>query len=330
MDLFRAADQHVERGRRSRDRRACSTPARRRGAARALRQPLAQADGAGESRAPAAGRRRDPVYLQKVTAALAPEPGEVERGRGRPDRVHPCRGDHERRRPAAGRVHDREIAELLRKEGFGSLVASPTGRPDRGDAGAAAWPRRGSRSSSVGAHVRSNSPGGWSRRRCCRDIEQQRLWRPGRRSPTSSVMPSSSWRRRALARRGVPAALRRLRGVAAARRAAAGLVRCTVWRSIEPHLVVLTFLTRAPARPCRRGVPSAAADPGGPPCTGLRTRRGPGWRLAGGTTGPVLAASWQPCALDPQQIPPEFLVEYLVGIALATQPETAAGSRRHR
>src|SRR5262249_567401 len=46
----------------------------------------------------------------------------------------------------------------------------------------------------------------------------------------------------------------------------------------------------------------------------------PGWRLAGGSNGPVLAASETHVLLHPKLIPPEFLVEYLVGIALAAQP----------
>ena len=47
----------------------------------------------------------------------------------------------------------------------------------------------------------------------------------------------------------------------------------------------------------------------------------PGWRLAGGAIQPLLAACGRHILINPQQVPPDFLVEYLVGITLATQPE---------
>jgi len=64
--------------------------------------------------------------LQKVTAGLAPEPGEVNAvGVNLTEFTHvEVMTNVDDRRLAE--FTDREIAELLRKEGFGSLVASPT------------------------------------------------------------------------------------------------------------------------------------------------------------------------------------------------------------
>jgi uncharacterized ferritin-like protein (DUF455 family) len=65
--------------------------------------------------------------LQKVTAALAPEAGEVNAvGVNLTEFTHvEVLTNVDDRRLAE--FTDKEIAELLRKEGFGSLVASPTG-----------------------------------------------------------------------------------------------------------------------------------------------------------------------------------------------------------
>ena len=96
-------------------------------------------------------------------------------------------------------------------------------------------------------------------------------------------------------------------------------VRCTIWRSFEPQLIVLTFVEGAPPDP-------AAAAP-----HLLRPTRAvapfrvwdspiPGWRLVGGVTGPVLATRGAQVLLQPKLIPTDFLVEYLVGITLGGQP----------
>jgi hypothetical protein len=96
-------------------------------------------------------------------------------------------------------------------------------------------------------------------------------------------------------------------------------VRCTLRRSFDPQLVVLTFQEGAPPDPAAAAYhllrPTHAVPPfqvGDSPL--------PGWRLAGGTTGPVLAACGNHVLLHPKLIPPEFLVEYLVGITLGAQP----------
>jgi hypothetical protein len=96
-------------------------------------------------------------------------------------------------------------------------------------------------------------------------------------------------------------------------------VRVTMRRSYEPQLVVLTFQDGAPSDPAAAAYhllrPTQAVPPffvGGSPV--------PGWRLTGGSNGPVLAAFETHVLLHPKLIPPEFLVEYLVGIALGAQP----------
>lgn len=96
-------------------------------------------------------------------------------------------------------------------------------------------------------------------------------------------------------------------------------VRCTMRRSLEPPLVVLTFEAGTPPdaaaaaynllRPTRAVPPFRVWD------SPL-----PGWRLAGGTTGPVLAARDPHVLFHRKLIPVEFLAEYLVGITLGSQP----------
>ena len=97
-------------------------------------------------------------------------------------------------------------------------------------------------------------------------------------------------------------------------------VRCTVRRSIDPTLVVLTFQAGAPADLAGAAYGVLRHSRAGPPWRVYDSPR-PGWRLGGGATGPVLAASGSHMLLEPRQVPPAFLVEYLVGIALATQRE---------
>jgi hypothetical protein len=96
-------------------------------------------------------------------------------------------------------------------------------------------------------------------------------------------------------------------------------VRCTMRRSIEPPLVVLMFDGEPPCDLAGAGYhllrPTCAVPPfqvGDAPI--------PGWRLTGGSTGPVLAACGSTVVLQRKLVPVEFLVEYLVGITLATQP----------
>jgi hypothetical protein len=90
-------------------------------------------------------------------------------------------------------------------------------------------------------------------------------------------------------------------------------------RSADPPLVVLTFHEGAPPDLAAAAYnllrPTQAIPPfqvGGSPI--------PGWRLAGGVNGPVLVACDAHVLLHPKLIPPEFLVEYLVGITLGVQP----------
>ena len=98
------------------------------------------------------------------------------------------------------------------------------------------------------------------------------------------------------------------------------VVRCTVRRRAEPPLVLLTFQAGAPIDPAGAAYSFLRVTCAEPPFRVYDSPR-PGWRLAGGATGPLLAASGNHVLIDPRQVPPEFLVEYLMGIALATQHE---------
>jgi hypothetical protein len=96
-------------------------------------------------------------------------------------------------------------------------------------------------------------------------------------------------------------------------------VRCTLRRSFEPQLIVLTFQEGAPADPAAAAYNLLRPTHAVPPFRVWDSPL-PGWRLAGGATGPVLAASDAHILLHPKLIPPEFLVEYMVGITLGAQP----------
>ncbi len=101
----------------------------------------------------------------------------------------------------------------------------------------------------------------------------------------------------------------------------AAAVRCTMRRSVDPQLVVLTFHAGGPADAAAAAYnllrPTCAVPP-------FRVWDAPvaGWRLTGGATGPVLAARGAQVLLHPKLVPPEFLVEFLVGITLGAQPGT--------
>lgn len=97
------------------------------------------------------------------------------------------------------------------------------------------------------------------------------------------------------------------------------VVRCTMRRSYEPPLLVLTFQEGAPADPAAAAYNLLRPTQAVPPFRVCSSPL-PGWRLAGGVTGPVLAACGAQVLLHPKLIPPEFLVEYLVGITLGAQP----------
>jgi hypothetical protein len=96
-------------------------------------------------------------------------------------------------------------------------------------------------------------------------------------------------------------------------------VRCTMRRSLDPPFVVLTFHEGAPPDAAAAAYsllrPTHAVGP-------FRVWDSPlpGWRLAGGATGPVLAACDAQVLFHRKLIPAEFLAEYLVGITLAAQP----------
>jgi len=102
---------------------------------------------------------------------------------------------------------------------------------------------------------------------------------------------------------------------------ATALVRCTLRRSFDPPLVVLTFHEGAPRSPADIAYNLLRPTHAVPPFR-IWDAPIPGWRLAGGATGPVLAACEPHVCLHPKLIPPEFLAEYLVGMTLGAQPWT--------
>jgi hypothetical protein len=98
-------------------------------------------------------------------------------------------------------------------------------------------------------------------------------------------------------------------------------VRCTIRRTFEPPLIVLTFEAGAPRDPAAAAYNLLRPTQAIPPFR-VWDAPLPGWRLAGGSTGPVLAACGAHVVLHPKLIPHQFLVEFLVGITLGAQPWT--------
>jgi hypothetical protein len=95
-------------------------------------------------------------------------------------------------------------------------------------------------------------------------------------------------------------------------------VRCSVRRRLEPPLVVLTFETGAPSDPAGSAYSLLRPTCAEPPFRAYNSPL-PGWRLAGGVNEPLLAGCGSHVLIHPRQVPPDFVVEYLVGITLATQ-----------
>jgi hypothetical protein len=95
-------------------------------------------------------------------------------------------------------------------------------------------------------------------------------------------------------------------------------VRCTVRRWGDPPLVVLSFQKGAPADLAGAAYGVLRLTRAGPPWR-VYDAPYPGWRLGGGATGPVLAACGSHMLLEAREVPPAFVVEYLVGVALAMQ-----------
>jgi hypothetical protein len=96
-------------------------------------------------------------------------------------------------------------------------------------------------------------------------------------------------------------------------------VRCVLRRPAQPPLVLLTFEEGAPPDPAAATFGLLRPTRAVPPYT-VSDSAVPGWRLAGGPDIPVLTASDRHVLIDPLQVPPDFLAEYLVGLTLAAQP----------
>jgi hypothetical protein len=103
----------------------------------------------------------------------------------------------------------------------------------------------------------------------------------------------------------------------------AARVRCTVRRIPDPPLVLLTFQKGAPADPAGAAYNLLRSTLAEPPYSAHDSPLA-GWRLAGGLETPVVAARGAHVLIARTQVPPYFLVEYLVGSTLALQPELMA------
>lgn len=96
-------------------------------------------------------------------------------------------------------------------------------------------------------------------------------------------------------------------------------VCCTVRRGIDTQLLLLTFQAGAPPDPAAVALSLLRATPVAPPYSVYDSPL-KGWRLAGGKDYPVLSACDAHVLIDPEAVHPDFLVDYLVSITLATQP----------
>jgi hypothetical protein len=97
-------------------------------------------------------------------------------------------------------------------------------------------------------------------------------------------------------------------------------IRCTVRRASQPPLVLLTFDQGAPPDAAAAAISLLRAAPVAPPYTAQDSAL-PGWRLAGGADRTVVAAHGPHVLVDPSPLLADFLVEYLVSIALTAQPD---------
>lgn len=93
-------------------------------------------------------------------------------------------------------------------------------------------------------------------------------------------------------------------------------VRCVVRRGGDPPLLLLTFLEGAPRDPASAFLPMRATRVWDSPL--------PGWRLAGGAAGPMLAAGGAHVLINLRQAWEHYPVEYLVNATLTAQPDLVA------
>jgi hypothetical protein len=101
------------------------------------------------------------------------------------------------------------------------------------------------------------------------------------------------------------------------------LVRCDVHRNADPPLFLLTFHAGGPRDPAAAALGLLRETPVAGPYA-VHDSPVSGWRLASGAAKPVLAARDTCVLIDLQQVPTEFLVEYLVSTTLAAQPTLLA------
>ncbi len=97
-------------------------------------------------------------------------------------------------------------------------------------------------------------------------------------------------------------------------------VRCVVRGAVHAPLLLVTFLEGAPPDLATAAL-GLLHPPRGEPPYAVRDAPLKGWRLVGGVTQPVVAACDTCVLVDPQQVPEDFLAEYLVSATLAAQPE---------
>ena len=98
------------------------------------------------------------------------------------------------------------------------------------------------------------------------------------------------------------------------------LIHCSVRRGLHPWLLLLTFHAGTPPDPAALALPTLHPPPGTPRYTVLDSPVA-GWRLVGHAAQPVLAVRGCHVLIDHREVPPHFVLEYLVSAMLAAQPD---------
>ncbi len=238
--------------------------------------------------------------LQKITGGPGAGAGRSERGRREPHRVHPRRGVDERGRPEAGRVHGSRSSPscCARRDSARSSRHRPS-RPERRRRRDSVECSRQEHAKSRARSTRSTSPWWLAAPALLREIEEPELRIASDSPRISSATPCSRW---------TPTIPRssmtfpRLYGdcaVSAPDGADGPAVRCTMRRSFEPQLVVLTFQEGHLRIPRRRHT-TCCDRPGAFPLSPSAIRRSRAGDSTGGSNWPVLAASRRACPPAPE------------------------------
>ncbi len=97
-------------------------------------------------------------------------------------------------------------------------------------------------------------------------------------------------------------------------------VSCVIGPADSPPLIHLTFLEGAPPDPALAAL-ALLHPPHGDPPYAVRDAPWDGWRWVGAETRPVVAVGASSVLIDPRGVPDDFLADYLVSAAFATQPD---------